>query len=131
MLITKPITDNLYGIKRIRADEVWRGLGFTGEGVVVANLDTGVDWQHPMLHARYRGLGADGAVDHLHSWFDATTEGATVPYDQGGHGTHTMGTMVGQEGIGVAPGAKWIAASLSACAIPFPRYSRATPVCAL
>ena len=26
-----------------------------------------------------------------------------------GHGTHTMGTMVGAGGIGVAPGAKWIA----------------------
>lgn len=105
-----PNNDGLYGIKRIRADQVWHGLGFTGEGVVVANIDSGVDWQHPMLHANYRGLRPDGSVDHLHNWFDATTEGATVPYDQNGHGTHTMGTIVGQEGIGVAPGAKWISA---------------------
>ena len=109
---TKPSPDNLYGIKKIRADETWRELGLTGEGVVVANLDSGVDWQHPMLRPRYRGLGAGGAVDHLHSWFDATNEGSTVPYDLNGHGTHTMGTIVGQDGIGVAPGAKWIAAKI-------------------
>jgi len=108
--INIPNDDGLYGIQRIRADQVWRGLGFTGEGIVVANIDSGVDWQHPMLHANYRGLRTDGSVDHLHNWFDATPEGATVPYDQGGHGTHTMGTIAAQDGIGVAPGAKWIAA---------------------
>ena len=39
----------------------------------------------------------------------------TAPCDTNGHGTHTMGTMVGDDGaanqIGVAPGAKWIAAN--------------------
>ena len=39
---------------------------------------------------------------------------AAAPCDNNGHGTHTMGTMVGDDGganqIGVAPGAKWIAA---------------------
>ena len=109
---TKPTADNLYGIKKIRADETWRELGLTGAGVVIANLDTGVDWQHPMLHSSYRGLKSDGSVDHLHNWIDATTDGALVPYDQHGHGTHTMGTIVGQDGIGVAPGAKWIAGKL-------------------
>ncbi len=34
------------------------------------------------------------------------------PYDGYGHGTHTMGTLAGAGGIGVAPGAKWIAARI-------------------
>lgn len=40
-------------------------------------------------------------------WFDPY-EKTTEPTDTNGHGTHTMGTMVGRGGIGVAPGAKWM-----------------------
>ena len=40
------------------------------------------------------------------SWFDATPMGALYPQDGNGHGTHTMGTIAGQGGIGVAPGAR-------------------------
>src|SRR3990172_8183412 len=36
-----------WGIRKIRADEVWAALNVTGTGIVVANMDTGVDWQHP------------------------------------------------------------------------------------
>lgn len=45
---------------------------------------------------------------HTTCWFDAIS-GLTTPYDNNGHGTHTMGTAVGSGGIGVAPGARWIA----------------------
>lgn len=99
-----------WGIRKIRADQVWRGLGVTGAGVVVANIDGGVDWQHPALQSSYRGWTGGPAVDHLHNWYDATDEGAVYPSDPNGHGTHTMGTMVGQNGVGVAPGARWMAA---------------------
>ena len=101
--------DSTWGIKRIRADQVWRGLGVTGTGVVVANMDTGVDWNHPSLSANYRGRGNGPAADHAHNWLDTTNEGSLYPTDGTGHGTHTMGTLVGSNGIGVAPGAKWIA----------------------
>ena len=43
------------GVIAVRAPEVW-ALGITGEGVVVATLDTGVDGGHPALASRWRGL---------------------------------------------------------------------------
>ena len=97
-----------WGIHRIRADEVWASLNVTGTGVVVANMDTGVDWQHPALQAAYRGYGK-GLANHVGNWLDATDAGAQYPIDPFGHGTHVMGTIVGAGGIGVAPGARWIA----------------------
>lgn len=99
-----------WGVARVGADRVWRELGVTGDGVTVANIDTGVDWHHPALKPRYRGWNGGPAADHLHNWFDATNEGAAYPSDLHGHGTHTMGTLVGEGGIGVAPGARWMAA---------------------
>ncbi len=98
-----------WGVKQIRADEVWGELGVTGSGVVVANLDTGVDWQHPALQAAYRGYNPKGFHQHEGNWFDAIGDGALYPVDGHGHGSHTMGTIVGGGGIGVAPGAQWIA----------------------
>jgi hypothetical protein len=98
-----------WGIERIRADEVWSTLGVSGAGVVVANMDTGVDWLHPALQANYRGYSPKGFHQHEGNWYDATAEGALYPVDGHGHGSHTMGTMVGGGGLGVAPGARWIA----------------------
>ena len=98
-----------WGVARIQADKVWAALNITGTGVVVANMDTGVDWQHPALQASYRGNLGKGLVSHVGNWFDTTDFPTQYPYDAFGHGTHTMGTLVGSGGIGVAPGAKWIA----------------------
>lgn len=97
-----------WNIERVNAPGAW-ALGIDGTGVVVANLDTGVDYTHPALARKWRGLETGAAL----SWYDAHS-GATMPVDTHGHGTHTMGTMVGSEEngtnqIGVAPGAKWIA----------------------
>jgi hypothetical protein len=108
----QPPTSTQWHIQRIRADEVWTALHISGTGVVVANMDTGVDWQHPALSVSYRGNNSKGFPNHLYSWFDATSEGTQYPYDGYGHGTHTMGTLAGAAGIGVAPGAQWIAARI-------------------
>jgi hypothetical protein len=97
-----------WNIARIRADLAWKALKVDGTGVVVANIDTGVDWLHPALQTRYRGYDPHGLHVHTCNWFDATGGGATYPVDGEGHGTHTMGTIVGGGGIGVAPGATWI-----------------------
>ena len=109
----QPPTSNLqsveWNIAQVRADQVWSDFGITGRGVVVANMDTGVDWTHPALQGQYRG--ADG--HHDYNWFDFTNTYPAAPDDGHDHGTHTMGTIVGDDGsenqIGVAPGARWIA----------------------
>jgi serine protease AprX len=104
-------------ISRVRADDVW-ALGHKGQGIVVAGQDTGYDWDHPAIKTQYRGW--DGATaDHDYNWHDAIHSGGGVcgadspePCDDGSHGTHTMGTIAGDDGaghqIGVAPGAEWI-----------------------
>ncbi|MCX4782269.1 S8 family serine peptidase [Streptomyces sp. NBC_01264] len=104
-----------WNIDRIKAPQVWDELGVRGEGIVVANIDSGVDYTHPAVANQYRGKNADGTYDHNYSWFDPAGVCPTAaPCDNNDHGTHTMGTMVGDDGgankIGVAPGAKWIAA---------------------
>jgi subtilase family serine protease/subtilisin family serine protease len=96
-----------WNIDRIRAPEVWAiDPAYTGVGSVVGSFDTGVDGTHPDLAPRYRGNDAI-------SWFDPYGEHAS-PFDPNGHGTHTTGTMIGGDAgstsIGVAPGARWIAA---------------------
>jgi putative cell wall-binding protein len=104
-----------WGVANINADDVWSGYGSIGEGIVVANIDTGVDYQHPALVEQYRGNNGDGTFTHDYNWFDAGGVGSDEPVDFEEHGTHTMGTMVGDDGganqIGVAPGARWIAAN--------------------
>jgi uncharacterized repeat protein (TIGR01451 family) len=98
-----------WGIAQTRADEVWASLHISGTGAVVAGMDTGVDWLHPALEANYRGYNPHGPANHAYNWHDATGLGAIYPVDDHGHGTHTMGTIAGRGGIGVAPGAQWIA----------------------
>ncbi|MEV0001208.1 S8 family serine peptidase [Micromonospora sp. NPDC050980] len=88
-----------WNVKLIGADRVWSELGVTGAGVVVGSSDSGVDGRHPALAAGFRG-GDD-------SWYDPW-EHRRAPADRGGHGTHTLGSAVGRNGIGVAPGASWV-----------------------
>lgn len=94
----------------INADDVW-ALGYDGSTRVVAGNDTGLDWDHPALINQYRGWDGSTA-DHNYNWWDSTGTYPTVPDDGHGHGTHTTGTMVGDDGagaqIGVAPGARMI-----------------------
>jgi len=95
-----------WNLNAIHAPALWT-LGYTGTGVVVASMDTGVDYLHPDIGPKWRG-GAN-------SWYDPNGEHA-VPYDRDGHGTGVMGVMVGGDAggtsIGVAPGAVWIAAKI-------------------
>lgn len=103
-----------WGISDIKADQVWSDLGVLGQDIVVANLDTGVQFDHPALVASYRGNNGDGTFSHDYNWFDGGNFSPDEPGDYDGHGTHTVGTMTGDDGgnnqIGVAPGARWMAA---------------------
>ncbi|WP_202619227.1 S8 family serine peptidase [Ornithinimicrobium cavernae] len=104
-----------WGVADINADDVWSTYGVHGEGIVVGNIDTGVQYDHPALVNQYRGNNGDGTFTHDYNWFDAAGSSPDRPADNNGHGTHTMGTMVGDDGgenkVGVAPGATWIAAN--------------------
>jgi subtilisin family serine protease len=94
-------------ISLISAPLLWN-MGYTGQGVVMASLDSGVDVNHPDLAGRWRG--------GTNSWFDPFGEHPTTPVDRSGHGTWTMGVMLGGDAggssVGVAPGAQWIAARI-------------------
>ena len=117
-----------WGILNMKADQLW-DMGYKGKGVVVAGQDTGYDWEHPALKQQYRG-NQGNSVDHNYNWHDAIHEinpmndtindptlnpcglDSAFPCDDNNHGTHTMGTVVGEDGenqIGVAPEAEWMA----------------------
>ncbi len=97
-------------ISFVNADDAW-ALGFTGQGTVLASIDTGLDWQHPAILNQYRGWNGVSA-DHNYNWWDSTGTYPTAPGDGFGHGTHVTGTMIGDDGgtnqIGMAPGAKTV-----------------------
>lgn len=105
------------GVSYSRAPQVW-AAGFTGQGIVVGGADTGYQWDHPALKPHYRGWNGLSA-NHDYNWHDSIHSGgggcganSTQPCDDGSHGSHTMGTAIGDDGganqIGMAPGAKWI-----------------------
>src|ERR687896_227373 len=116
-------------IAKVNADDAW-ALGVRGQGAVVGGADTGVRWTHEALKGRHRGWNGTTA-SHDYNWHDAIHNpdptnvcGASspTPCDDdtllgGGHGTHTVGSMVGsgppragqKNEIGMAPDANWMA----------------------
>ncbi|MEP6819676.1 MAG: S8 family serine peptidase [bacterium] len=112
-----------WGVANVNAPSVW-ALGFTGQGMVIANEDTGMRWTHSAIKPKYRGWNGVTA-DHNFNWHDGIHSqipgspavnpcgrSIVAPCDDNGHGTHTTGTTTGDDGagnqVGVAPGAKWI-----------------------
>jgi serine protease AprX len=117
---TKPVAPETIssGVSYSRAPDVW-AVGYNGQGMVVGGADTGYQWDHPALKPHYRGWNGTSA-NHDYNWHDSihSSGGPCVgnspaPCDDNSHGTHTMGTAIGDDGgtnqIGMAPGAKWIA----------------------
>src|SRR5262249_9297623 len=106
------------GVNYIHAPQVW-ALGFTGQGITVADADTGVLWTHNALKPHYRGWDGQNA-DHDYNWHDSIHDSvgnpcgndSPEPCDDLGHGSHTTSTMIGDDGAGnqiwKAPAAKWI-----------------------
>ncbi|WP_257387646.1 S8 family serine peptidase [Tahibacter caeni] len=108
-----------WGVNKIKAPQVW-ARGINGAGVVIAGQDTGIRWTHTAIKGKYRGWDAVNQVaDHNYNWHDSIHSAnascpadSPQPCDDDSHGSHTIGTMVGDDGgsnqVGVAPGAKWI-----------------------
>jgi hypothetical protein len=93
-----------WNVARIGADKVWDEFGVRGKGIVIGQSDTGVDGNHPALRDSYRGKTEGNDYNWFDPWYSKPS-----PYDNDGHGTHTLGTVLGKYGIGVAPEATWFA----------------------
>ncbi len=94
-----------YNIRIIKADSCWNE-GFDGTGVIIGNIDSGVDTSHPALRGKWYPGGWYDGINYLPG-----------PYDDHGHGTFTMGIICGGDAngpfvddIGVAPGVRFIVA---------------------
>ncbi|AFZ43226.1 peptidase S8 and S53 subtilisin kexin sedolisin [Halothece sp. PCC 7418] len=110
--------DENWGIDRIGAPTAWE-MGYTGEDLVVAVLDTGVDTSHTDLQNNIwvnsdeipsNGLDDDsnGYIDDTQGWDFANYD--NDPNDVNGHGTHVAGSIAAEDNnwgtVGVAPDAE-------------------------
>lgn len=91
-----------WNLTMIGADRVWSEFGVTGKGVIVGQSDSGAQGDHPELADSYRGSQNGDNYNWFDPWF-----GSSSPVDIGGHGTHTLGSVLGNK-TGVAPDATWI-----------------------
>lgn len=96
-------------LKLLGVPYLW-AKGINGKGRLVCSFDTGVEKNHPALSSKWRGNHAPASS----AWFSNVTTD-TIPSDNNGHGTHTMGIIVGSADLdlfGVAPEAEWITAAV-------------------
>ena len=117
--------DDMWGLKKVNAPGAWQYT--RGKGIVVAVVDSGVDWQHPDIAANIwhnageipdNGIDDDGNgfIDDIRGWDFTTCDkyflGFCIeakspdnnPMDENGHGTHVAGTIaaIRNNGIGIA-----------------------------
>jgi len=96
-------------LQMLNVPALW-SQGYTGQGRLVCSFDTGVESTHPALSSKWRG-----SHEPLSECWYSPINPASAPYDNVGHGTHTMGIVLGStaaDTFGVAPGAEWITAGV-------------------
>ena len=101
-----PPVEPQWNLVDIGAPRVWEDFGALGQGIIIGQSDSGVDGEHPELREQYRGYETGSPSAHEYNWLDPWY-GTTAPTDRGGHGTHTLGSVLGTS-VGVAPDAGWI-----------------------
>lgn len=89
-----------WSVAKVKAPEAWEAYKIDGTGILVGVIDTGVYAQHPALAGKVLGFK------------DFTKAQKPEAYDDQGHGTHCAGSILGGNGVGVAPGARMIAAKV-------------------
>ncbi len=92
---TREITQN---VTQVNADDVW-ALGYTGQGVVVAVIDTGVNYNHVDVADHLW----DGGAEFPHHGYDVINHD-NDPMDDMGHGSHCAGTVCGDGTAGKQTG---------------------------
>ena len=105
----RPVTTraNAWHVDKINAPAVWsyNGMGYTGNGVIIGHIDTGVNYNHVDIANSLW----DGGSAFPHHGYDVFYQDDD-PMDDDGHGTHTAGILAGQgtagTQTGIAPGAK-------------------------
>ena len=90
--------DTTPNITKVKADQVWE-LGYTGAGVVVAVVDSGVNYNHLDLADHLW----DGGEEFPHHGYDIVNDD-NDPMDDKGHGTHCAGTVLGDGTAGSLTG---------------------------
>ena len=89
------ITEN---VTMVKADKVWE-LGYTGKGVLVAIVDSGVNYNHVDLADHLW----DGGASYPHHGYNVINDNDDT-MDRYGHGTHCAGTICGDGSSGVYTG---------------------------
>lgn len=126
---------DLWGFKQMKTKEAWDAANLKGDNIVVAVVDSGVDYTHPDIDgnmwintSEIAGNNIDddgnGYIDDVKGWdfvnskdnnndgdySDAGDVRDADPMDDNGHGTHVAGTIAAEENgagiVGIAPKAK-------------------------
>lgn len=91
-------TDMTENITKVNADDVWE-MGYTGEGIIVAVIDSGVNYKHIDIADHLWDGGAE-FPNHGYNTYSNNND----PMDKFGHGTHCAGTICGDGSSGVKTG---------------------------
>jgi len=96
------VNESLWNLELIGVDRVRDEFNVYGKGIIIGQADSGVDGNHPALRDQFAGSKEN--IDY--SWYDPWFQ-SSYPTDISGHGTHTLGIIIGKN-VGIAPEATWI-----------------------